>query len=372
MKRQMQFTLGEFTTRLSLHEDGTELLKSLENPLLLICDENTLNLIHSHGLLPPGIEMPEIRSGEDLQGLSETSLPSSQNPRAAVVLPSGESGKTFSNVELILKTAFSLGFARDSCFVGLGGGVVTDIAAFASSLFMRGNRLVLIPTTLLAMVDAAFGGKTGINYYGYKNMVGSFYPAEQLRVYPGFLRDLPHREYLSGLAEVIKSAMLDDAELFAFLEEQHTSIMNREPGALEHIIWKSLMVKGRVVLADLREGGLRAQLNLGHTFAHALEAVSGFGLWSHGEAVAWGLLRALELGRVLEITPDSYISRVEALLRTYSYRLDSSGCAPEQLINAMKNDKKKKSGKVGFILQRNLCETLQRPVEDATVLEVLN
>lgn len=368
----MQFTLGEFSTRLSLHEEAADVMTDLHNPMLLICDENTLKLIQSHSLLPAGTQLPEVRSEEDLSGLVETPASAHYAPQAAVVLPPGESGKTLPNVELILKTAFSLGFARDSSFVALGGGAVTDAAAFASSLFMRGNTLILIPTTLLAMVDAAFGGKTGINYYGYKNMVGSFYPAGQLRVYPGFLKNLPQREYLSGLAEVIKSAMLDDAELFTYLEKQRSSILNRDPQALEHIIWKSLMVKGRVVLADLREGGIRAQLNLGHTFAHALEAVSGLGLWSHGEAVAWGLLRALELGRVLEVTPDSYISRVETLLRTYGYRLDSSGCPSDKLIHAMKNDKKKKGGQVGFILQKDLCETFQRPVEDAAILQVLN
>jgi 3-dehydroquinate synthase len=209
-------------------------------------------------------------------------------------------------------------------------------------------------------------------------MVGTFYPAREVRVHPGFLESLSEREYLSGLAEVIKSALLDDEDLLEIIEKRKSEILSREPAVLRDIIWRSLMVKGQIVEADLRESGRRAHLNLGHTFAHALEALSGMDdgggqrSWTHGEAVAWGIVRALRLGTLMGQTEQAYASRVETLLRSYGYRIDASGFDRYRLIDAMKNDKKKQGGAVRFVLQSNMCKTFRSEVDDELLLEVLD
>jgi 3-dehydroquinate synthase len=383
MNQSMRFQLGEFSSELSIHDNETSLFAISSAPSLLVTDEELWR--HLPRLIPGHArslrELPAVRSESDLSALGTPDgggNPGFAGLAALVILPAGESAKTLASVELILKTAFRLGFARDSRFIGMGGGAVTDVAAFASSLFMRGNRLLLIPSTLLAMVDAAFGGKTGINYFGFKNMVGSFYPAHQVRVLPELLNTLSDREYLSGLAEVIKSAMLDDGEMFGILESRKHDVLSRDRDLLADLVWRSLMVKGRIVLADLRESGIRAHLNFGHTFAHALESLAGMGSggterrWTHGEAVAWGMVRALRLGVVLGCTDGSYADRAEALIRGYGYRLDASGFPADELIAAMKSDKKKQGGAVRFVLQESLCSTFQNEAEDDALRNVLN
>lgn len=298
--------------------------------------------------------------------------PAAGAPQHAVeVLSPGEKSKDWPNVERILNAAFALGMARDGQFIGVGGGVITDLTGFAASIFMRGCDLVLVPTTLLAMVDAAFGGKTGINFAGLKNMVGSFLPAREVRISTEFVRTLSEREYYSGLAEVIKSAALDDSNLLDILEGHVADIRNRKDSVLQELVFRSIGVKGRIVEADLREQGIRAHLNLGHTFAHALESVAGFGAWSHGEAVAWGILRALDLGVRLGITPEAYATRIAKLISTYGFRTLAEADT-DALLNAMRQDKKKKDGKLRFIVQAGLCDTRIVEAEDAIVREVLD
>lgn len=284
---------------------------------------------------------------------------------------SGEKAKEWQSIAGVLQRGFDIGLGRDALFIGLGGGVVTDLTAFAASVYMRGCRVILVPTTLLAMVDAAFGGKTGMNFGGYKNMVGTFYPAEEVRIAPEFLRTLPESEYRSGLAEVIKSALLDDPQLLEILEDRHDQVMARNPGVLDELVRRSIAVKGRIVEADLTETGIRAYLNLGHTFGHALEAVAGFGTWTHGEAVAWGIQRAMRMGILLGVTDEQYARRVEAVLNRYGYRLAARGVDPAALFEAMKQDKKKQSGTVRFVLQRRLAKTMVQPVPDPVVMQCL-
>jgi 3-dehydroquinate synthase len=286
-------------------------------------------------------------------------------------VPSGETAKEWDSIAGVLQKGFDLGLGRDALFIGVGGGVVTDMTAFAASVYMRGCRVILVPTTLLAMVDAAFGGKTGMNFGGFKNMVGTFYPAEEVRIAPEFLRTLPEAEFRSGLAEVIKSALLDDPQLLTILETESESIFKRNPRILDQLVRRSIAVKGRIVEADLTEQGIRAHLNLGHTFAHALEAVAGFGTWSHGEAVAWGIQRALRLGEMLSLTSSDYRQRVEQLLLNYGYQLQAPGVPPEALFQAMKQDKKKQSGTVRFVLQKQLGKTMVQPVSDEMVMNSL-
>jgi 3-dehydroquinate synthase len=282
--------------------------------------------------------------------------------RNLLTLPPGEPAKVWESVDAILSRCAEAGLGRDSTVAGVGGGVICDLTAFAASIYMRGCGLVLAPTTLLAMVDASLGGKTGIDFLGFKNLVGTFYPAARLVVCPAVLAGLPEREYRSGLAEVIKSGIIGDARLFALLEERHDDIAARDPGVLEELIRRSLVVKGKFVEEDPREQGRRAFLNLGHTFAHALESASGFG-WTHGEAVAWGIGRALAAGVLLEITDPGFARRARALLELYGYRL-AAGVGLEELAPAFARDKKRRGGKVRLVLAAGLEDMVIREVVD--------
>ena len=319
----------------------------------------------------------EAVGGERINGLlvcdSNTERLAGSLDLPKVVLEPGEEHKNWQGIERILNTAVGLGLGRDSRMVGLGGGVVCDMTAFAASVFMRGCRVTLVPTTLLAMVDASIGGKTGIDFSGYKNLVGSFYPADRIHISVETLSTLPERDYKSGLAEVIKHALLGADDLLALLEEEPGRFAAREAGAIEASISRSLDIKGDIVAQDFEEHGVRAYLNFGHTFGHALEAVAGFGVFSHGEAVAWGIARALTAGLITGITSRVYADRVFKLLQGYGYR---TGALPEgvtagQVMAAMKQDKKKRGGGLRFVLQRAHGETIVTALDDEIVLQAL-
>jgi 3-dehydroquinate synthase len=273
------------------------------------------------------------------------------------VLADGEAAKNWASIEAILRVAHSAGLGRDGLFIGVGGGVISDMTAFAASVYMRGVAVALVSTTLLGMVDAAVGGKTGFDLFDIKNLVGTFYPASRVSMPVSSLASLPAREWKSGMAELIKTAILDaedkDGEflrLLASLRPAHTTELD---DTLIECIARSVRIKGRIVEADPKETGAdRIMLNLGHTFAHALESSIGLGQLSHGEAVAWGIARACDLGLALGITPPERAATIMALLRSFDYEL----AAPYPLIdikrfmNALSSDKKKKAGKVCFVV----------------------
>jgi 3-dehydroquinate synthase len=266
-------------------------------------------------------------------------------------LPPGEEEKGWASVERILIAAKEAGLGRDGIFVGIGGGVVSDLCAFAASIYMRGALLCLVSTTLLGMADAAVGGKTGFDLLGIKNLAGTFYPAAHVYMPLKSLETLPEREWKSGMAELIKTALLDTGEIPEGLK---SPAGNREGEALFNLICRSVSVKGRIVEADPRETGTeRALLNLGHTFAHALESDAGLGRLSHGEAVAWGMVRSCELGLALGITPPARAREIVELIRAYGYETT----APHPLMKdrrsfmeALGADKKKKAGKSMFVV----------------------
>ncbi len=276
-----------------------------------------------------------------------------RNPEFSLVLPPGEAAKSWSSVDRILKRALAVSLGRDSLITAVGGGVVTDIAAFAASIYMRGCRLLLIPTSLLAMVDAAIGGKTGIDFGGAKNLVGTFYPAHEVYICPELLQTLPDGEYRAGLAEVIKHAMLDPGEqdgLWDILVNRRNDILTRQDSVLNEMILKAVKVKVRIVTTDLQEEGQRAFLNLGHTFAHAMESATDFCRVSHGEAVAWGILKALELGERLSITDKNWAAECRQMIVEYNFDDLTHQVMMEDLKAAMIHDKKKKDGQLQFIL----------------------
>ena len=290
-----------------------------------------------------------------------------ENP---LVLPAGEAAKQWGSAERILAKCAALGMGRDGVLVGVGGGVICDLAAFCASLYMRGCRLVLAPTTLLAMVDACLGGKTGIDFLGYKNLVGTFYPAEQILIAAGCLRHLPERELRSGIAEAIKTAIIGDRMLFSLLRDRREEIAARDEDLLAEIVGRCLAVKGRIVEEDPTESGERALLNLGHTFGHALESATGFAVWSHGEAVAWGIGRAIAAGRGLGLTDPAFAAEVVDLLQAYGFTLTTAAGLPD-LAPGFARDKKRRGGRVRLVIPRSHCQCVVRDVEDGDLTRAL-
>jgi 3-dehydroquinate synthase len=299
---------------------------------------------------------------------------------AAECVPgAGEESKRWPAVEAIVETAMRHGVGRDGCFTGVGGGAICDVTAFAASLYMRGVAVELAPTTLLAMVDASVGGKTAINFRGAKNLVGTFHAARRVDILLGSLGSLPEREWKSGLAEILKAALLGEPELLELLVGRREAVLGHDPAVVAELVRRSIELKARVVAEDPTESGRRAVLNLGHTFAHALESVAGPGLLAHGQAVAWGIGRAMDLGARLGITEPAYRARVLSLLRDYGFALDAGTLLPgggagraERLLEAMRQDKKKLAGGLRFVLQKRLGETeVVSGVPDPDVLAVL-
>jgi 3-dehydroquinate synthase len=288
------------------------------------------------------------------------------------VIKPGEELKTLETLKGILTAALEAGLARDSVFYALGGGVVCDLTALAASLYMRGAGLVLIPTTLLAMVDAGLGGKTGADLQNFKNIAGTFYPANEIRICSEFLSSLPQREYLSGLAELIKHAFLKRSSLLQELRDNQAAVLARDPAFLNRALRQSLLIKGRYVEKDFKERSVRAHLNFGHTFAHALETYAGLKGFSHGEAVAWGMARALETGRLLSLTDPAYEKTAHALLESYGFDLSlPPGLDPPKFQGLMESDKKKKSGRLRFVLQRDWGRTFLSEVPAEILVRVL-
>ena len=293
--------------------------------------------------------------------------------RPDVVLPPGESEKNWSSVDTILSSALSAGLARDSLFIGFGGGVILDMTGFAASVYMRGARLSLIPTTLLSMVDATLGGKTGFDYHGIKNLVGTFYPAEAVLIVPDTLRTLPESEFRSGLGEVVKHAFLSkDRNLHEFLIENHDAIMARKSDVLSEMIRLSLEVKIWYITRDPEEKkGIRSALNLGHTFSHALESYMDYGV-SHGEGVAWGMGAAIRAGVALGITPDDLAKRTLSLLSMYGYDEDYAIDDFDAYFSAIGKDKKKSNGTVKFILMEGQGRPVLRELSGKDVMHAIS
>ncbi len=293
-----------------------------------------------------------------------------ENP--SLVLPPGESEKNWKSVDMILSGALGKGLARDSLFAGVGGGVVLDITAFAASIYMRGARIALVPTTLLSMVDATLGGKTGIDYREGKNLVGTFYPAETVFIAPWTLKTLPEKEYISGLGEVVKHAMLsEDDKLFSFMEEERERILERDEGTLSQMIRLSLLVKRWYIERDPEETkGIRSALNLGHTFAHALESFTDYGV-SHGEAVAWGTYKAIDTGRRLGITQPDFAERSLKLIDDYGFRTSFDIPDVKRYISLISKDKKKSRGSVKFVLMEGQGRPVLLQLPDDAIEEAV-
>jgi 3-dehydroquinate synthase len=272
-----------------------------------------------------------------------------------LALPAGEAHKNLDAVSHVLDALAQLGATRDACVLALGGGVVGDIAGFAAACWMRGIDFLQFPTTLLAMVDSSVGGKTGVDHPAGKNLIGAFHQPRAVIADLDTLATLPDRELRAGLAEVVKTACIGDAEFFAWLEDHADALLARDSGALTHTIATCCRFKAGVVERDEREQGERALLNFGHTFGHALETETGYGSLLHGEAVAIGMLLAAKLSTRLGMADAADADRLHALLQRLGLPTAvPPGTDAESLLARMRLDKKNRAGSLRLILWRGI------------------
>jgi shikimate kinase/3-dehydroquinate synthase len=292
-----------------------------------------------------------------------------------VDLEPGEAHKKIASVEGIWHAALEGGADRKATFVALGGGVVSDMTGFAASSWMRGVRWIGIPTTLLAMVDASVGGKTGVDLAAAKNAVGAFWQPSGVLCDVHYLSTESTRGFISGLAEVVKTALIGDEELFKLLEDNAERVVARDADLTAELVRRSVRVKARIVSLDQREGGLRAVLNLGHTVGHALEAQAGYRALSHGEAVSLGLVAALRLGVALGKTPHELAERTLSLLRRLGLPASLAGQPLAEAAALLGHDKKRAGSAVKFVFAHALggVETQSMPLSElrTRVLELV-
>ena len=267
-----------------------------------------------------------------------------------LLLPGGEDTKRLAPLESLAEQMVALGADRTSIIIAFGGGIVTDMAAFLAAIFMRGIPVIQIPTTLLAQVDAAIGGKTGVNLTCGKNLLGSFHQPLAVLIDPELLATLPPREYRAGLFEVIKSGVIASPALFELLEQQRAAVLLQQGATVEWIIAECVRIKAEVVSADEREMGVRKILNFGHTVGHALEAETGYRRCLHGEAVAFGMFAATRLAQLTGHATPAVAARIDSLVRAYGPIPDLAGIAAAALQNRLVSDKKTQQGKVHFVL----------------------
>jgi len=286
-----------------------------------------------------------------------------------IILPPGERTKAPEHLADLYEQALGAGIDRKTPVLAFGGGVVVDLAGYAAATLLRGLPFVQVPTTLIAQVDSAIGGKTGLNHHLGKNLIGAFHQPRCVYTDLSLLQSLPEREWMSGLAEVVKHALIADETFFGFLSEQWDHILAREPATVGEMVHRAASIKAAVVAEDEREQGGRAILNFGHTFGHAIENVAGYGRFTHGEAVALGMRAAVHLSA--RFTPNLPATCIDRLLR----RIPVAGVIDDlpvgTLIRAMQSDKKVDAGTLRFVLLSRLGEAVvrqdiaAREVEDA-------
>jgi|SRR5271157_272562 len=265
-------------------------------------------------------------------------------------LPGGEEQKRLGPIERLAERMVELSGDRSSVVMAFGGGIVNDMAGFLAAIFMRGIPVIQIPTTLLAQVDAAVGGKTGVNLESGKNLIGSFHPPLAVLIDPAALDTLPEREYRAGLWEIVKAGIIREPALFRYLSDSSADVLARRPAAVDRIIEDSVRMKAEVVSSDEREGDLRRILNFGHTFGHALEAETGYTRFLHGEAVAWGMCAAVYLGQLTGTAESADAAAMLELVRRYGPIPPVGGISATNLRARLVHDKKTVQGAIHFVL----------------------
>ncbi len=288
-----------------------------------------------------------------------------------IVLPDGESYKDWVTLQKIFDALLTYGADRKSVLIALGGGVIGDMVGFAAASFMRGIRFIQVPTTLLAQVDSSVGGKTGINHPLGKNMIGAFHQPVAVIADLDTLKSLPPRELSAGLAEVIKHGAIADDEFFNWIENHRHELLNCDSNAMSHAVERSCEIKSAVVAADEKESGIRAILNFGHTFGHAIESGLGYGEWLHGEAVGCGMVMAADLSSRLGYLKTEEVSRIKKLIAA----MGLPNCAPklgnDRYFELMRIDKKSEGGEIRYITLEKIGKAKIEAIDDAIVDQVL-
>jgi len=308
--------------------------------------------------LPPKAGKVFVVSTEDVWRHQGHALESglAGTPHEVLHLPGGEENKRLAPLEALAEQMVDRGADRSSVVIAFGGGIVNDMGGFLAAIFMRGIPVIQIPTTLLAQVDAAVGGKTGVNLVRGKNLIGSFHQPLVVLTDPGLLDTLPEREYRAGLYEVIKCGIIRDAALFHFLGGQRSAVLDRRPDAVDRIIADSVRIKAEVVTQDERESDLRRILNFGHTFGHALEAETGYTRFLHGEAVAFGMRAAVYLGLRSGYVSAEECAEMFETIDGYGPIPPLDGISAENLLVRLMHDKKTIQSKIHFVLPLRIGE----------------
>jgi 3-dehydroquinate synthase len=293
-------------------------------------------------------------------------FPQSTQP-TVLFLPAGERHKRLAEVEKLAGQLAQAGANRSSLLIAFGGGIIGDLAGFLAAIYMRGIDYIQVPTTLLAQVDSSVGGKTGVNLAAGKNLIGSFHHPRAVFADIDVLQTLPDRELRAGLFESVKAGIIRDAALFRFMEQNAAKILARDPAALEHVITASIRMKAGVVSLDERESGLRMILNYGHTLGHAIEAATNYRTLLHGEAIAWGMLAALQIALARQTVTGAQAQRIEQTILAYG-PLPPFRSTPARLLAAAGRDKKNRAGTRRFILPKGIGNAIV--VEDVTDAEL--
>jgi len=294
-----------------------------------------------------------------------------------IMLGSGEHYKTVETVLTIVQKAMEAGITRNDTFIGIGGGVVCDLTAFAASIYMRGLSVQLVPTTLLSMVDASIGGKTSCDVNSIKNVIGTFYPAENIYIFTDFTQYTPVQQYKSGLAEAFKTAFIKDSELFNDFQNDSEKILSRDPKMIDKIVRHCVKAKADIVRQDPFDKGIRALLDLGHTFGYALETTVGLGAITSGEAVAWGISRAIKLSWNKGYCNEQFYDQIIKTLSLYDWATDPvppkvlGGGFGDRLLAVMHKDKKVQNDKIRLVIPKNVEDIVIEEVEDSEILAVL-
>jgi 3-dehydroquinate synthase len=288
-----------------------------------------------------------------------------------IELPDGEVYKTWETLNLIFDGLLANKFDRRCLLIALGGGVVGDMTGFAAASYQRGVDFVQIPTTLLAQVDSSVGGKTGINHPAGKNMIGAFHQPKLVIADVGTLASLPRRELAAGLAEIIKHGAITDTVYLDAVAEQMPQLLAMEPKSMAQVVQRSIEIKAAVVIADERETGLRATLNFGHTFGHAIESGLGYGEWLHGEAVGAGMVMAADLSWRLGLLPAADMEHLIEIIASAGLPTQAPAWSPDRYIELMSVDKKAQSGVPKFILLDGLGKAISTKVDAAALKATL-
>ena len=341
--------------------------------------ERSYPIFIGEGLLEQGLMNPYIRGRQVMIVSNETVAPLYIEQLKAsldsawkvdeVILPDGEQYKTLETFNSVMSYMLEGNYSRDVVVIALGGGVIGDLVGFAASCYQRGIDFIQIPTTLLSQVDSSVGGKTAVNHPMGKNMIGAFYQPQAVVIDIDTLFTLPAREFAAGMAEVIKYGILGDAEFFAYIEQHKTSIKEKNTAQLIEIIKRCCRNKADIVAQDEKESGIRALLNLGHTFGHAIEAEMGYGNWLHGEAVAVGMVQASQLAQLRGWLNESEVEQVTQLLGFF----DLPVTGPENMdcshyLPHMKKDKKVQADTIRFVLPKRIGKAIL--VKDVTESEL--